>query len=176
MSAAENLNNAIASLSGALPGSQASAGVKTAGANLVTAWVRFWNSSERHYTPDAILSGKYRRFLEWYARAFVLSPKDVRTSIPDPRSINVEWSELAADTMRTTLESYQDAGKAAVAAGKTTAHGALKVAKELSDDVARAGAGIAAPIQAYGEASRNLVLALTFAAIVGYVLITRSTR
>lgn len=172
MSALENLNNAIACLSLHAPGSTASQGVKDACAQLVSTWVSWWQSGERGYLPDALLSAKAQRFLQWYARAYVLVPQAVRNRCPDPRSVNVDWSSMAADTMRRTMEEYKRAADATASSASSVTKGVLAASKSLSEDIARAGSAVAAPITAYGNAVRNAVLAVTGAYLV-FVFVRR---
>jgi hypothetical protein len=173
-SALENLNNAIATMSMVPAG-----GAKPAIDDLVRAWVKWWHSAERSYLPDATLRDKAVRFLEWYARAYVLLPAASSKRCPDPRTIDVTLSALAADTMRRSVEAYRQAAKDGAAAGLSGArmvtNGVLRVSSALSADIARAGHGIAAPISAYGNAVRDTVLAVTGAALV-YVLFVRPSR
>jgi len=180
MSAMESLNNAIASISMVSANAQASAGVKKAVNDIVQSWVAFWQSAERKYLPDAALSGKAERYLQWYARAYVLVPKAVRDKCPDPRRIDVSWAKLAEQSMSSAISDYRDAAKGAVKAGTDAGRAAVRgisaAAETITRDIERAGAAATQPIAAYGDAVRNTVLAVGAVAVVGYVLFARAKR
>jgi tRNA(Ile2) C34 agmatinyltransferase TiaS len=117
--------------------------------------------------------------LQWYARAYVIVPKAVRDKVPDPRKIDVSWARLADDSMRSAISDYQDAANAAKRAGVDAARSAAsaigQVAETVVRDVERLSAAATAPISAYGQSVRNTVLAVTAAAVVGYVLFARAS-
>ncbi len=177
MTTLERINNAIATLSLHTPNSTASAGVKRAVQDLVTAWVAFWNSSERQYTPDVMLDGKAKKFVEWYARAFVLVPTTVRSKCPDPRTLNPAWSEMAADSMKFSMQSYQSAASTAVQAGldatEAVTAGVTQAAQGLRESLGAASDAVNAPFKEANQAMEKVVL-VAAAGVGAYALFVLS--
>jgi len=156
--AAEKLNNAIVRLDFVAQGAPITFGRKSAIGDLSRAWQLFWDSGERHLFDDTALQPRYARFLEWYARAWLLLPPASRPLAPDPREIDVSYLTLADGVISRAIDAYASAGAAGVEAARAAAEAAKGAAKELGavgNWVLWAGGIAAVVLVAYGYAQSS---------------------
>lgn len=136
----ERLNNNIVAIDWHTSLSRASEGVKRSIGQLAQHWVEFWNSTARQALPPLLLRGRLERYAEWYARAYVLVPADVRTKVLNPALLDPSTSALVEESVRQAIDVYGSAAEAAKQLASDIAMAPAKMAEDVARGMARGAA------------------------------------
>jgi hypothetical protein len=143
----EQLNNAIIRLDFVSRSATAvpNVDVRNAIAAMSAHWLKWFEGTYRKTyvqlgNPGEQWATICDRYLQWYARGYMLVPEAVRAQVPQPTTINVSRAALALAEMERVSDAYQAVVNSGIA---PIANVVRDQARSLGDSIAREAAELA---------------------------------
>jgi hypothetical protein len=78
--------------------------------------------------PDVVYVDKMTRYVQWYTRAYMLLPQELRAGLAAPESLDTSFSAVVSDTIARVIDANEATGAAAADLAKDVTQSASSVA------------------------------------------------